>query len=348
MYLPIVLRERYGWWGVVVFAVPNVAGVMLFGWGVWSRAASAAMVDRHRVMMLWFSAITVAFHGWFFGWFWWAEMEIHPAWSILIGLAMLFFARVCMGLGDRALVWISGVVYGISVAVLVVTVVSGWGVLTGEANSPRVAMWESAGAGRWVFLIPVMCAGFLFCPYFDLTFHRTYQATGGGEAGWMTFVMFGFFFAIMLALTAVYSVTGFSRWVVVHLVLQGWLTTTLHMREMVRWTRPFNEAARLRRMLRVPFVLVFLAPMVFIDYRDWFVFYGLVFPVYGMLRGLRVWAGRRESDSATISLYVFGSVPFGIAGFLAGHEWALVLPPIVVAIVALWGGGRRVLKAEDA
>jgi len=78
------------------------------------------------------------------------------------------------------------------------------------------------------------------------------------------------------------------------------------------------------------------------------VFYGLVFPVYGMLRGLRVWAGRRESDSATISLYVFGSVPFGIAGFLAGHEWALVLPPIVVAIVALWGGGRRVLKAEDA
>ncbi len=33
MYLPMVLLERYGWWGYVIFAVPNVLGVMLFGWG---------------------------------------------------------------------------------------------------------------------------------------------------------------------------------------------------------------------------------------------------------------------------------------------------------------------------
>lgn len=339
MYLPIVLRERYGWWGVVVFAVPNVAGVMLFGWGVRSCGASGAMVDRHRVMMLWFSAITVAFHGWFFGWFWWAEMGVHPGWSIMIGLGMLFFGRVCIGLGDRALVWISGMVYGVSMTVLVLTAVNGWGVLTGVMDSPRVAMWEWAGAGRWIFLIPVMCAGFLFCPYFDLTFHRAYQETGGGEAGRMTFVMFGVFFTIMLGLTAVYSVTGFSRWIVVHLLLQGWLTTMLHMREIVKRSRSFEgEKARLGRMMRVPFVLVFFAPMVLIDYRDWFVFYGLVFPIYGMLRGLRVLTGQREANSVTIWLFALGSVPFGMAGFLSGHEWALLFPPFVVALVALWGG----------
>jgi len=340
MYLPILLRDRYGWMGVIAFAVPNVLGIMLFGWGIKNIQQSRAFLRRHHAAAIWFSAVTVAFHAWFFGWFWTAELGLHPADSILIGLGFITLALITTGFSDRVFLWVSLLVYGFSLLVLILTVSQGWSVLTGDAASPRTLYWPRASSIAWIYLIPVMALGFLTCPYFDLTFHRAYQSVGGGKSGRITFLIFGPLFAVMITLTAIYAVTGYSVFIFIHLLVQGWLTTTLHLREIIKHTKPRRETTRARRMIQFPFIIVFLAPLPLIDYRDWFLFYGIIFPAIYLLRTLRRRVGLRESHAITITAAILFSVPFALAGFLTDHEWALLIPPFLFLLLSLTGRKR--------
>ena len=338
MYLPVLLRDRYGWLGVLAFAVPNVLGIMLFGWGIRNINQSRAFLHKHHSAALWFSAVTVAFHAWFFGWFWSAELGFHPAYSILIGLAFLTFTVITAGLSDRVFLWISAAVYAVSLLLLVITLVSGWSFLSGSEPSPRTLYWPSAASGAWVYLVPIMFMGFLTCPYLDLTFHRAYQSVGGGTNGRTIFVLFGLFFAVMITFTAVYSITGFTWFIIIHLLVQGWLTTTLHVREIVTHTKFTSEGVLAKRVIRLSYILLFIAPLPLIDYRDWFLFYGIIFPSIFLLRTVRSMRQRAEAGTLSIWVVVLFSIPFAVAGFLAGHEWALVVPPLVVVFMSLWGG----------
>jgi len=340
MYLPVLLRDRYGWWGVLAFAIPNIVGIMMFGWGIKTINHSRAFLKKHHLMTLAFSAVTVAFHAWFFGWFWSAELALHPGYGILIGLVFISIAVITAGLSDRLFLWISAAVYGISILVFIITVTQGWTILTGRTPSPRILYWPSASANAWFFLIPVMAIGFLACPYFDLTFHRAYQSVGGGKSGRTTFLLFGPLFAVMIALTAVYTLTGFSTLIIIHLLLQGWLTTTLHIKEIIKHTKPYREDELARRLLQIPYIIVFLASFPLIDYRDWFIFYGIIFPAIYLLSTMRIKNRRREAQDLTIYAVILFSIPFAMAGFLADHEWALAIPPLAILIMSFLGGKK--------
>ena len=47
MFLPIVLMKYLGWWGFLIFAIPNILGVVAFGY-LFDAAASRRMLTRHR------------------------------------------------------------------------------------------------------------------------------------------------------------------------------------------------------------------------------------------------------------------------------------------------------------
>ncbi len=64
MFLPALLLRDYGWWGFVVFAVPNVVGAAAMGW-VLRPGASEAILARHRPMCEAFSLATIAFQAYF-------------------------------------------------------------------------------------------------------------------------------------------------------------------------------------------------------------------------------------------------------------------------------------------
>jgi len=91
-------------------------------------------------------------------------------------------------------------------------------------------------------------------------------------------------------------------------------------------------------VIRLSYILLFIAPLPLIDYRDWFLFYGIIFPSIFLLRTVRSMRQRAEAGTLSIWVVVLFSIPFAVAGFLAGHEWALVVPPLVVVFMSLWGG----------
>lgn len=68
MYLPRIMGERYGWTGLLVFAIPNVLGCAAFGWVIRSAAASRRYAAVHARLLAWFAAATVGFHLLFFAW----------------------------------------------------------------------------------------------------------------------------------------------------------------------------------------------------------------------------------------------------------------------------------------
>ncbi len=351
MYLPILLFERYGSWGAVaIFAIPNIAGVIYFGRYLKSKAQSSAMVIAHRPIMLLFSAVTIAFHGFFFGWFWYAELKMHPGFSILIGVAIMLAALATSGLSDRVYRWVCMIVYLFSFMFLFHLIAHVWGPFADEAEpmgSFAPPIWKLAPSGSWMWLTPVMISGFLFCPFFDLTFHRAYQHVGGGSSGKRTFSLFGIFFGIMLIMTCVYAISGFQWAVYVHLLTQGWITTTLHMRE-IRSMRigTTRQRSRWRITLLLPIAIAMIAPLGLLEYRHWLVFYGLMVPVYALLIGVRRLVGRTPADTFTITIVMLLCVPFGAVGFLTDHAWAVAIPPIAIALWAVFGG-QTVAKCES-
>ena len=65
LFLPIVLLHRYGWPGLLLFAVPNLIGCVAFGYVVATPDRSRRMVERYRGAMKVFVAVTISFHALF-------------------------------------------------------------------------------------------------------------------------------------------------------------------------------------------------------------------------------------------------------------------------------------------
>src|SRR4051794_1421809 len=68
MFLPVLLVRDYGFWGFVIFAVPNILGAAAMGWVIKDAQTSRAILTNHAMALRWFSAVTIAFHGFFVGW----------------------------------------------------------------------------------------------------------------------------------------------------------------------------------------------------------------------------------------------------------------------------------------
>lgn len=350
MYLPVLLYDRYGWRGAVVFAVPNLLGILVFGRVVRTAAMSRAMTIAQRPAMTWFSIVTIAFHVFFLAWIWPVELQTGAIGPVVFSLAVFVVSLLTAQLRDGALLRCGIAVLAVSLGMLVLSLVDLGQIAQGGAGiaptAARSAVWPAGDPRASIFLLPVLSLGFLMCPYFDLTFHRAYQAVGGGRNGTRTFTVFAFLFAVMLAFTAVYSVTGLTWVVTIHITCQSWITMTLHLRELGK-VRSRRGPLAMRRIVRLlPLLALVPAVLPLVDYLHWYAFYGIVFPAIGMLVIVRRhWLHRRPASPLGLLGVILLSLPLGYYGFKIHGEWLLLIPAAMLVAFAL--AGRPVSCARN-
>src|SRR5689334_21685327 len=88
MFLPVLLVRDYGFWGWIVFAVPNVIGAAAMGWVMNSRERSRGVIESHRLACVAFSLVTIVFHVFFTSWFVRGVIG-HWAMPALVAIALL-------------------------------------------------------------------------------------------------------------------------------------------------------------------------------------------------------------------------------------------------------------------
>ena len=340
MYLPVIMIERFGWWGFIAFAAPNVLGCAAFGYIVKDRGRSEAMVARHATAMTWFSLITVAYHMFFVVWLFTnlspvpGEMYWMPATTAAVVLAI---GGVLSFLPNRDWLWVSAAVYALSLVAL-------W--LLGFDSVSQIKWSGKMPLENLIWLTPTLFFGFLLCPYLDLTFHRAIQFSPSRHA----FAIFGVAFAIMLVLTCVVWFDP-SRGIggalpviaIAHIVAQSTFTVGAHLRE-IRLSRAIVE--RLVRWFAM-LVPLFAVAVLYIArdlsdhpnvgenvYLRFLVFYGLIFPAFVAI----VMVGSRDASTRIgrmcFILAVVACMPLYEFGFIQGRTWLLTVALAVLASAA--------------
>ncbi len=244
MFFPILLLMDFGWPAFFVFAVPNVAGVMLFGWVMKRDGAAASLTERHSRAAAMFSLVTLAFHAFFIAWvvgMWvnlaalgpWAQPLADPA-NVAMSLGntrelgetvkflrlagfTLWQSPALIGLVGGLLVYFVGLLASVSslrvwfgVSALV------WAISVGLL---ALAMpWDGLTTGEWtldvaslsgpaelLWAAPAIAFGFLLCPYLDLTFLRVRRESPGAGGDGAFAVGFPLFFTVMIVGTLTYA-----------------------------------------------------------------------------------------------------------------------------------------------
>jgi len=343
MYLPIIMLRHWGWWGFVVFAVPNVLGCAGFGY-LCSKPVSERLCREHAGAMVVFSAITVAYQMFFLAWFTGALVSAHGeplssplpiGWLVPGGCIVV---AVLLSLApERAWPWLGALITCVSF--IAWTQVG----LAPLDAIPMGAHPDMPTAQSLWFAAPIIVFGFLLCPWLDRTFHRARQRTSSVHA----FGVFGISFFVVILLTAAYGATGGLRVetllpaVLAHVVTQLVFTIAVHVRELRLAPVPHTQRAR-QMMILLPAiggVLAIEASSLFgIDAETTYLLflgcYGLLFPAYVALfmpAGPRRWPLTR-GRLALFGIVVLALAPLAARGFIALDTWLL---PIPVALIAL-------------
>ncbi|MDB5326232.1 MAG: hypothetical protein JWM57_1801, partial [Phycisphaerales bacterium] len=203
----------------------------------------------------------------------------------------------------------------------------------------------------------VCLAGFIACPYLDLTFHRARQLTSDNDAKFAFGIGFGVFFASMIVLTLFYaqrlsrfdtSEGNFSNigfWLLAtHWLVQMTYTVHVHAAELQRQAESRDDAGMMRSGLGLWLAIALAAGlgMTFggdhgfafhgrsfgeAGYRIFMSFYGLLFPAYVLL----AIGERRVSLVAWLGISAIAS-PFYWLAFLEGRmPWAIAGVGVIVA-----------------
>lgn len=331
MYLPVIMINRFGWWGFIAFAVPNVLGCAAFGYIVKNRQRSEAMIAKNAAAMTWFSIITVAYHMFFLVWLFVelvpiADMHWAPP---TIAAIVLAIGAVMSFLPNRDWLWLSAAVYALSLSAL-------WWI--GLDSLSHISWSGEMPTSSLLWLTPTLFFGFLLCPYLDLTFHRAIQNSPSPHA----FAVFGITFAIMLLLTCAlwfnapgqFAGGAVATIALAHILAQSTFTVGAHLRE-IRLSRAIAD-----RMIRWVAMLapLFAAPLLYLArdlagasgelnvgenlYLRILVFYGLIFPAYVLIV---VIAARRFNAPARAfyAAAVLACLPLYEFGFIGGRTWLL-------------------------
>ncbi len=294
MFLPVVLLRDYGLWGFVIFAVPNILGAASIGWVIRSPEVARRLLDRYRLAIGLFSAVTIAFHVYFLAWIgsWMPGVlgldRMLVAWILAASLAVFITMSVAT---TRTLVVMSVPLWLLSGA-LVGTLI-GIDTRTAAALPPPVI---DEAALLW--LAPVMIFGFALCPYLDGTFLTARASLSNSQAKAAFGLGFGVLFLAMIVGTVLYaplleSTLGghaVARWVggllLVHLLFQSIFTISAHRRVStlsavpapVLWVLLLVAAGGAALATRLPDHAGLSAGE--IGYKAFLVFYGLVFPAF--------------------------------------------------------------------
>ncbi len=220
MYLPRVLLERYGWLGLVIFAVPNVLGCAAFGRVLGKEGASDALRKRVSQEARWFSSATIAFHLLFTVFLMksllpedgvetiWEEAFLAPIVLLVIAFAMSLMSK-------KFFLWSGALIWCFSMGVLATYVER-----TIEITPTEPPLMS-------LFLLPLTAAGFLLCPYLDLTFHEVRR-----HHAQQAFDIFGVAFSCMLCLSVMMWMSPaphLNPYVRLHLCLQSLFTVAWHL-----------------------------------------------------------------------------------------------------------------------
>lgn len=295
MFLPVVMLREYGWLGFIVFAVPNVVGCTWFGWSM-PPHRGRWLLSRGGWLAAAFSVVTIAYHFYFCGF---AARTLLPVdvraapGTAMIVCAALFVLALALSFLPAArwpllgtLAWVVSLLCWLGLRWAPWEAPLGW---TGLRCT-----WDL------LFLAWPLVFGFLWSPWFDLTFHRARREAGSPRP----FAIFGAAFAAMLLFTASYAgqAGDLGAWVLLHLAVQGVFTVAAHLRELRQAPSEPSEAAGegVTPEPRIPEVFGGrLLPVVLggwllaaalgaiapseAGYLRFLVFYGLFVPALGML-----------------------------------------------------------------
>lgn len=349
MYLPMIVMRNYGWWGFLVFAVPNVIGCSAFGYIMATRTQSKRFERSHRGAALSFSVVTAAFHMFFVPMLLriYFDAPAHVAIGTAVGVYIA--AALLSRLPSRAWLYLAALVYSGSILAMLAVLASG-------GFEPGVVRGRFDGVNLLFLALPSLF-GFALCPYLDLTFHRALRESPSHHS----FFGFGVTFAIMIVFTAVYFSTGLEAVVLGHVLAQATFTTGAHLRELGGpWPakqRPAPIWMAILPLAAIPLTYVPLPELLAagdsaylfeLPYHGFMLAYALIFPAY-----LFVFAGRRPLLRRTSrhlrlwGLLVIVSAPALYAGFVAHIAWPIVIP---AAALAVWAGVRHLptLRRETA
>ncbi|MCH8823528.1 MAG: hypothetical protein IH984_08485 [Planctomycetes bacterium] len=337
MFLPIIFLRQFGWWGFIVFAVPNVLGCAAFGYFV-NKKTSEDITRKHITAMRWFSYIVIAYHMFFIPFL--VETAKLPLpnfiaqgfetyLGVVLACAVLAVAYAISYTPRRFWLIAAVITYAISLAAFVQLGLAPLDEISFSGELPRNQL-------PWMAL--VIAFGFMLCPYLDLTFHHARCQTPSKHA----FAVFGLSFTVMILLTCAYSLsvtTGLTTLIAAHIFVQIIFTLAAHISQL-RLTNTNNHAA-----IIIGGILVAAAswaiqridhPLVIGEefYMRFLLFFSLIFPTYILLF---MGPGRTIKRSRKTLLWFFilivASAPFYEIGFLHGSAWLLVFP---IAAIFAW------------
>ena len=368
MYLPVLMVRDFGFWGWVVFALPNVIGAAAMGWVLRDPTASGRITSSHKVACAAFSAVTIMFQIEFAGGVVRLLMGDSAGMVLLAGVLGTIVLIIASRRGDLVA---SAVVLIVSLIAIQMAVhaaqtahLTGFPLFTGHQSSERVR--------NLLMLSPVVVFGFLLCPYLDLTFHRARQSTGT-TSGVVAFII-GFLgpFLAMIVFTLWYAPLLEShqramrlpvqlRWAIgLHMSLQCAFTVAVHGRELLCSGRDNTPGTKLDGQKLAGLALGFAAsllPHVAATmaeksgydargngervYRLFLAVYGLVFPAYVwfcMVPARDAVAGPTRNKLRLTAATVLVAAPMYWKGFI-DNQMIWLLPGLGVILLArllLW------------
>ncbi|MCH2144245.1 MAG: hypothetical protein MK082_03750 [Phycisphaerales bacterium] len=340
LYLPIIMLRLFGWPGFLLFAIPNIAGVVLFGY-LFDERRSRDALETHRPAVRLFSIATAGYQLFFIGWLWTRLLgDGSSNLGAMVALGAWLIGLVLVMLPDRAWVWLGVGTWAMSIVLFTLHGADGLGSLPASGSLERSDL---------LLLAPAVIFGFMFCPWLDASFHRARIRSKSPHV----FVVFALTFAPMILFTCCYGSEGtlaLDGIILAQLTMQATFTTAVHLREAWlggpdtdrRSITPWPWAAFL------PGCAILLGTLPFIAGETTYLrilgLYGLVFPAYALLFMRR----RNVATPNRTSLLLFALllIPCGIAFDRAFIDLATAWVPFAVGgllllVCATWLLNRR-------
>lgn len=324
LFLPIIMLRLFGWPGFFLFAIPNIAGVVIFGY-LFDEKSCLRMLREHRPAIRVFSIATSAYQLFFIAWLW---SHLYPGGSPTTGAAIALgiwvLGLLLAAVPDRAWLWLGVLVWLISMVLFITLGIGGLGFSMVESELTTTDL---------LLIAPSIIFGFLFCPWLDASFHRARIRSRSPHA----FAVFAVAFAPMILLSCAYSSQGMlvvGALALTQITMQAGFTNAVHARDA--WlggpgaleddTSNWPWAA----LVPVLAILFGTLPMVAGEstYLRLLGLYGLVFPAYALFF-MSPWA-RMTPNRLTLLLLMLLLLPCALALDLAFVAHRTTWVPVAV------------------
>ena len=371
MFLPALLMRDMGWAGFLIFAIPNVLGAAAMGWILKSRSDSVRFVETHPTAIWWFSAVTLAFHFFWILWvsnFIWAAFSIPKSYLIGVtgGVSLFIVLSGKASRKDKSPI-LALLLFLFSLGVLLATF------CTPDVQETNTALLTAAPktiAPLW--MLPVMCFGFLLCPYLDITFHHARQQLDSQKNGRLGFSI-GFigFFSFMILLTTRYAgvitsalegkpfVAIATPWlaagILTHILCQWIFTVRAHLDQI----RTLPNAQSKRPLLLIVILLAGLIGSFAIRlpahagltggeliYRTFMSAYGLLFPAYILYRVIRARKNNAPVGLPAMWIAIALATPLFWMGFMERQAFWLTPGMGIIILGAFLKKKLKPLRSE--